>query len=90
MMEVESGGSQQFLEEGDGVVPFPGVQYGPDIPAELVQVTRCFLIKYSPNWTEEYFMQNIRLWGGSPRMAAEEKNTIQGPRKKIKRGLGKK
>ena len=57
-MEVESGGSQQFLEEGDGVVPFPGVQYGPDIPAELAQVTSCFLRKYFPYWTEEYFMQN--------------------------------
>ena len=44
-MEVESGGSQQFLEEGDSVVPFPGVQYGPDIPAELVQVTSCYLMK---------------------------------------------
>ena len=89
-MEVESGGSQQFREEGDGVVPFPGVQYGPDIPAELVQVTRCFLIKYYPNWTEEYFMQNIRLCGESPRMAAEEKKYNSRSQEKNKKRARKK
>ena len=77
-MEVESGGSQQFLEEGDGVVPFPGVQYGPDIPAELVQVTSCFLRKYFPYWTEVYFMQNIRLLGEGAGWPLGGKIIIQG------------
>ena len=77
-MEVESGGSQQFLEEGDGVVPFPGVQYGPDIPAELVQVPSCFLMKYFPFWKEKFFMQNIRLGGEGGGWPLEGKITIQG------------